>query len=103
MNTHIKVTLTGITDDSFPVWLSFEFTDWHGTKHQFIDKAPVILDPDTAIPEIFPVETHIPCAMTEHHGGFVIIHLLEPEGLVSSEGDFLFEVSPELIKGLPSC
>lgn len=94
----VEVTISGIADESFPVWLNFELIDRYDHRHEFVDKAPIILATDASIPKTFPVKTHMTCALIERHAGYVVINLLNPEGIASSEGAIIFEVPLSLVK-----
>ncbi|MEZ5986130.1 MAG: hypothetical protein R3B94_09280 [Hyphomonas sp.] len=85
----LPISVTGVEDTAFPVWLRFELVDRHGVRHEFIKKAPVLFE--GAVPISFPFPATIACEVLERHETYSLVTTDRPLGLSSVNGDVEFE------------
>ena len=85
----VKVTITKITDNSFPIFVEAEFTDFYGETHCFSDKLPIFsLEHNPKL----PCEGVIRCIVIQDNGETCLIDTSLPDGVWSTQGLFSFEV-----------
>lgn len=101
----VDITITGITNESFPVFISFELQDSAGRVHGFADKLPVIHDGKLSrlsLPELkaqLPIKARMRCTVVSKAKGQVEVDTAEPDGIVSLQGETRFRVPCVAISG----
>ena len=85
----VKVTITKITDTSFPIFVETEFTDCHGETHCFPDKLPIF---SSECNPVLPCEGSLRCTILQDNGETCLIDTSIPDGVWSTQGLFSFEV-----------
>lgn len=85
----VKVTITRITDDSFPSFVEAMLTDYQGEAHYFTDKLPVFSLEDN--PKL-PYDGTIRCIVIQDNTESCLIDTSVPDDVRSIQGIFTFEV-----------
>ena len=94
----IKAVATKLIDDtSYPEIVLCHFFDINNTKHEFIEKWPVVSD--ASFSGIFPVDCLIGCSVIEDRGTSLLVNTHSPWGIESTKGETTFEVSAEILVG----
>ena len=69
----VKVTITRVTDETFPGWVEAELIDGYGKRHIFHNKSPIFeADADCRLAEL-PRIGAIRCTVVERQSALVII------------------------------
>lgn len=85
----LPISIIGVEDKAFPVWLRFELVDRHGVRHGFVEKAPVLFE--GPVPTSFPFPATIACEVLKKHRTYVVVTTARPLGLSSVTGETEFE------------
>ena len=85
----LPISITGVEDTAFPVWLRFELIDRYGVRHEFVEKAPVLFE--GAVPISFPFAATIACEVRERHETYLVVTTASPLGIASVDGLTEFE------------
>jgi hypothetical protein len=85
----LPISITGVEDTAFPVWLRFELIDRYGVRHEFVEKTPVLFE--GAVPISFPFAATIACEVLERHQTYAVVTTDRPLGISSVIGDTEFE------------
>lgn len=89
--TEVRVQITAVEHVHFPVWLRFALVDADGVPHEFVEKAPVIME--GPVPERFPHWIYLPVKLVSRGDDRVVVNVDKPLGLVSTDGETRFEVA----------
>ena len=85
--------------DQFPGWCKAILTDANGVEHAFVDKLPVFGLGEAEVGSL-PVEKFIAVEVLHDLGNVVEIDTSVLNGLATEDGNSLFVVRKELIRGL---
>ena len=88
-STAIKVMITKITDEAFPIFVEAMLTDCHGEIHCFSDKLPIF---SSEYNLVLPCEGTLRCTILQDNGETCLIDTSLPDGVWSTQGLFSFEV-----------
>lgn len=88
-STAIKVMITKITDEAFPIFVEAVLTDCHGETHCFSDKLPIF---SSEYNPVLPCEGTLRCTILQDNGETCLIDTSLPDGVWSTQGLFSFEV-----------
>lgn len=88
-STAIKVMITKITDEAFPIFVEAVLTDCHGEAHCFSDKLPIF---SSEYNTVLPCEGTLRCTIIQDNGETCLIDTSLPDGVWSTQGLFSFEV-----------
>jgi hypothetical protein len=59
----VKIQITGIVNEDYPIWVEVFLTDINGKEWRFIDKVPIFLVDD--IPLTLPLEATMRCTLVK--------------------------------------
>ena len=88
-STAIKIMITKITDEAFPIFVEAVLTDCHGETHCFSDKLPIF---SSEYNPVLPCEGTLRCTILQDNGETCLIDTSLPDGVWSTQGLFSFEV-----------
>ncbi|MFK7765521.1 MAG: hypothetical protein AB8B62_19815 [Roseobacter sp.] len=92
----VKVTLTKIVDDTFPVWGAFEFTDQSGKVIVIHEKLPVVgIEVDGLR---LPLDVELECDVISASNASVLIDTTKPHAIEDIRGQTQFQVSASLVR-----
>ena len=95
-----KVNIVEAFDlDQFPGWCKAILTDANGVEHTFVDKLPVFGLEEEEVRSL-PVEKLIAVEVIRDLGDVVEIDTSVPNGLATEDGNSLFVVQKESVRGL---
>ena len=95
-----KVNIVEAFDlDQFPGWCKVILTDANGVEHTFVDKLPVFGLEEEEVRSL-PVEKLIAVEVIRDLGDVVEIDTSVPNGLATEDGNSLFVVQKESVRGL---
>lgn len=87
---NVKITVTAVEDEEFPIWLRFTLIDRHGVSHEFVEKAPVLFE--GLIPDKLPATSILPCSLLQTFENHCLISTETPFGISSLCGVSEFEL-----------
>lgn len=98
----LVVQIERVVDDHFPVWVGCVLTDADGVRHEFVEKAPVIITGERISGSHYPRPGHISCVIEEEWvnelgRSLVRVNTEKPWSIESVAGETKFTVFKEQI------
>ncbi len=88
----VEVEITAVVDTAFPGFVEFELVDARGSRHAFVDKAPIVVSERTVGSLELPCRGHLRCQVVERHRDTVVIGTSAPDSVESTTGQTRFAV-----------
>ena len=94
---NIKISIIGISDTSFPIWVECVLYDAFGNKHIFIEKSPVVAGHSITLESVFPQLGIIECELVkkwkDSSGQKIMrVNTKKPWGIESTDGLNIFDI-----------